>query len=111
MKRILFGISILLALPILAVAQAKPAAGQKLILEYVDGTELTVTTADKAVSKLGVGIVEGDAVPVGATIATGPATSAELKISPNGTIIKLAKSTSSPSPVSPRQSRIKTPSR
>jgi hypothetical protein len=94
MKRILFGFLIFIALPILAAAQGKSAAGQKLILEFVDGTDLTVTSADKSVSKLGVGIIEGDAVPVGSTIATGPDTSAELRLKPNGTIIKIAKSTS-----------------
>ena len=40
------------------------------------------------------GIVEGDDIPIGATIATGPGTSAELRLKPNGTIIKLAQSTS-----------------
>ncbi len=90
MKRFIFGLIIALALPALAASQGK---GQKLVLEFVDGPDLTVTAADKTVSKLGAGIAEGDEVPVGATIATGPATSAELRMKPNGTIIKLAKST------------------
>jgi hypothetical protein len=78
------------------VAQGKAAvaAGQKLVLEFVDGQNLSVTAADKSVKKLNVGIFEGDSVPVGSTIVTGPGTSAELKLVPNGTIIKLAKSTS-----------------
>jgi hypothetical protein len=94
MKRIVFGLLIILALPVLAAAQGKGAPGQKLILEFVDGPDLTVTASDKSVSKYGVGIVEQDAVPVGATITTGPSTTAELRLKPNGTIIKIAKSTS-----------------
>jgi hypothetical protein len=94
MKRLVSCLFIVLALPVLAAAQGKAAPGQKLILEFVDGPDLTVTAANKSVMKLGAGIAEGDEVPVGATIATGPATSAELRLKPNGTIIKLAKSTS-----------------
>jgi hypothetical protein len=96
MKRIIFGLLVLLLLPAFTLAQGKTAvsAGQKLVLEFVDGPDLSVTTADKSVKKLNVGIFEGDSVPVGATIVTGPGTSAELKLKPNGTIIKLAKSTS-----------------
>jgi hypothetical protein len=95
MKRILFGLLIVLVIPALASAQAKSAAtaAQKLILEYVDGPDLTVTAADRSVLKLNSGIFEGDEVPLGATIVTGPATSAELRLKPNGTIIKLAKAT------------------
>ncbi|MGA2545699.1 MAG: FecR family protein [Rectinemataceae bacterium] len=96
MKRIFFGLLILLLLPALSAAQGKTAvtAGQKLVLEFVDGPDLSVTAADKSVKKLNHGIVEGDSVPVGSTIVTGPGTSAELKLRPNGTIIKLAKATS-----------------
>ncbi|MDP3176653.1 MAG: FecR family protein, partial [Spirochaetaceae bacterium] len=97
MKRIAIGLLALLLLPALAAAQAKPSAsvasGQKLILEFVDGLELTVTGPDKSIMKFGAGIFEGDPVPVGSTIATGKTTSAELKLKPNGTIFKLAKST------------------
>ena len=93
MKRVSFPLLIFLALPFLAAAQAKPATGQKLILEFVDGADLTVTAADKSVLKLGSGIMEGDEIPVGATITTGASTSAELRLKPNGSIIKLAKST------------------
>ena len=97
MKRIFFGLLALLLFSAFTVAQGKaasPAASQKLILEFVDGADLAVTTADKGVKKLGVGIFEGDEIPVGSTIATGASTTAELKMKPNGTILKLAKSTS-----------------
>jgi hypothetical protein len=96
MKRLLFGLLIILAIPAMAAAQGKAAdpAGQKLILEFVDGPDLSVIAADSSVKKLNAGILEGDAVPVGSTIVTGPGTSAELRLKPNGTIIKLAKSTS-----------------
>jgi hypothetical protein len=93
MKRISLALIILVAIPALAAAQAKPAAGQKLILEFVDGPDLTVTTADKSILKLNGGILEGDEIPSGATITTGQATWAELRLKPNGSIIKLAKST------------------
>jgi len=91
MKRIAFG---LIALLLLAPAVFAAPAAQKLILEFADGPDLTVVAADKSVMKLGVGIMEGDEVPVGSTIQTGPTTTAELAIKPNGTIVKLAKSTS-----------------
>jgi hypothetical protein len=90
MKRITAG---LIALLFLAAAAFAAPASQKMILEYVDGADLSVTTADKSVLKLGVGIFEGDELPVGSTVQTGPSTTAELRIKPNGTIIKLAKST------------------
>jgi hypothetical protein len=91
MKRIIAGLAALL---ILAPALAAAPATQKMILEFVDGPDLSVVAADKSVLKLGAGIVEGDEVPIGSTIQTGPSTTAELKIRPNGTIVKLAKSTS-----------------
>jgi hypothetical protein len=93
MKRILTGLVLALLLPAMVAAQAQPAAGQKLILEFVDGGEFTVTTADKAVLKINAGIFEGDPIPPGATIVTGPSTTAELRIKPNGSILKLANST------------------
>lgn len=94
MKRISFGLLVLL-LPALLSAQGKaPAAGQKLVLEFADGPDLKVTLANKNVLLLGTGIQEGDDIPVGATIATGTSTTAELRLKPNGSIIKLAKSTS-----------------
>ena len=93
MKRMLSVLAVVLCLPLLAGAQAKGAQAQRLVLEFVDGADFSVVTADKSLMKLGSGIVEGDFVPVGATITTGPSTSAELKLTPNGTIIRLAKST------------------
>jgi hypothetical protein len=95
MKRILLGLLIALALPAFLLAQAKPAAapsGQKLILEFVDGSDLTVTLGDK-VLKYGAGVLDGDELAPGSSIKTGATTTAELRIKPNGTIIKIAKST------------------
>lgn len=96
MKRILAGLGLALALPFLALGQAQPAAkaqGQKLILEYVDGEDFRVLAADKSTLKFNAGIVEGDEIPIGSTISTGASTTAELRIKPNGTIVKLAKNT------------------
>ncbi len=61
-------------------------------LVYVDGAEFTVTYADGTVFdfKKG-GINEGDLIPVGAMIKTGPKTLAELRIKPNRSIIKLSR--------------------
>jgi hypothetical protein len=91
MKRILIALCIALALPAFAAAAGK--ASQKLVLEFVDGSELTLTKPDKSVAKLGSGIFEGDEIPAGSVIATGAGTMAELKLKPNGTIIKIARST------------------
>lgn len=92
MKRIILGLALVLVLPTLALAQAKPAAaGQKLSLEFVDGGDLTVINADKSQLKFNVGVFEGDSIAAGATIITGKTTSAELKLVPNGSIIKLGK--------------------
>jgi len=93
MKRIAFALCVALLLPAIAFSQAKPAAGQKLILEFVDGPDLTVTTVDNSILKINAGIFEGDVIPVGATISTGPGTAAELRIKPNGSILKLANNT------------------
>lgn len=91
MKRITIAFLIVLAIPALAAAAGK--ANQKLILEFVDGSELTVTKPDKSVAKLGSGVFEGDEIAAGSVLATGASTSAELRLKPNGTIIKIAKST------------------
>ena len=50
MKRIIVGLLILFLLPALMAAQGKTAgaAGQKLILEFVDGPDLSVVAADKS---------------------------------------------------------------
>ena len=96
MKRILFALMIALALPTFMFAQTKPAAstpqGQSLILEFVDGNDLVVTIGDK-VLKYGAGVNDGDVLPVGCSITTGASTTAELRIKPNGTILKLSKGT------------------
>jgi hypothetical protein len=87
--------SIILAalLAILATAAFGQAA-QSMILEFVDGTDLTVIYPDSTAYTLRSGAVqEGDSIPVGSSVRTGPSTSAELRLSPNGTIVKLARST------------------
>ena len=97
MKRIIFALVIALALPGLIFAQAKPAttagATQSLVLEFVDGTGIQVKNPDGSILKYGAGINDGDSIKVGATIITDAKTTAELRLKPNGTIIKLAKST------------------
>jgi len=94
MNRILIGLAFILLLPALVVAQGKtaaPAGGETLLLSFVpDGSNLTVTTTDKKVLVYPTDIAEGDAIPSGAVVATGADTTAELKLRPNGTIIKLA---------------------
>jgi len=95
MKRT-FGILLIFTLIFSTFAQAKPATSQnvqKLVLEYVDGSELSVIEADGSILKLNAGIFEGDPLPLGSTISTGPNTTAELKLTPNGTLIKIARST------------------
>jgi hypothetical protein len=78
----------------LCAAMAFAQSGQSLILEFVDGNDLTVTYPNQTVYTMRSGAIqEGDAIPVGATIRTGTTTSAELRLSPNGTIVKLARST------------------
>ena len=67
---------------------------QSMILEFVDGTDLTVVYPDSTAYTLRSGAVqEGDSIPIGSSVRTGPSTSAEMRLSPNGTIIKLARST------------------
>lgn len=69
-------------------------AAQSMILEFVDGTDLTVVYPDSTAYTLRSGAVqEGDSIPVGSSVRTGPSTSAELRLNPNGTIVKLARST------------------
>lgn len=76
-----------------SAAQSAPAA-QALVLEFVDGEELTVVYPDSTTYSYASGSVqEGDKLPVGSTVKTGATTTAELKIAPNGTVIKLAKKT------------------
>ena len=78
---------------VLAMA-AYGQAGQSMVLEFVDGSDLTVVYPDSTAYTLRSGAVqEGDSIPVGSSVRTGPSTSAELRLSPNGTIVKLARST------------------
>lgn len=93
MKRIFTGLAILLVLPFLVVAQAATAqaGGQKFTLEFVDGSNLKVLQADKSELVFNVGVFEGDQIAPGATIITGGDTSAEFKLSPNGSIVKVGK--------------------
>jgi hypothetical protein len=80
-------------LALLAMA-AYGQAGQSMILEFVDGADLTVVYPDSTAYTLRSGAVqEGDTIPIGSSVRTGPSTSAEMRLSPNGTIIKLARST------------------
>ncbi|MCX7025395.1 MAG: FecR family protein [Spirochaetes bacterium] len=73
-----------------AFAQAK---GQRLILEFVEGDEVTIVGTDGSTASYGSGILEGDEIKIGSAITTGASTTVELKITPNGTILKLAAST------------------
>jgi len=93
MKRIFTALAILLVLPFLVVAQAATAqaGGQKFTLEFVDGSNLKVLQADKSELVFNVGVFEGDQIAPGATIITGSDTSAEFKLSPNGSIVKVGK--------------------
>jgi len=93
-KRILVALTVAFLLPFMVMAQAKVKT-QHLVLEFVGGKgkSLTVTAPDSSILKLNVGIFEGDEIPVGSTIKTGPQTTAELSIKPNGTIVKLAADT------------------
>jgi hypothetical protein len=70
------------------------AQTQTLVLEYVQGNDLTVTDARGAVfTYASGGILEGDLLAPGASLRTGPTTTAELRLKPNGTLIKIAKGT------------------
>ena len=83
-----------LALALASAAMAFAQAPQSLILEFVEGSNLDVVYPDSTTYSYKSGsIMEGDAIPVGATVRTGAGTSVELKLKPNGTVIKLAKMT------------------
>ncbi len=88
--RSMMTILLLALVPALAFAQAGPA----MILEFVDGTELTVVTPRGVTLAYPSGIAEEDAIAVGSLVKTGPSTTAELRLSPNGSLVKLAKGTS-----------------
>ena len=77
----------------LAAAQS-PRAAQALVLEFVDGDNLDIVYPDSTTFSYSNGsIQEGDTIPVGATVRTGAGTNVELRLKPNGTVIKLAKMT------------------
>ncbi|OHD78123.1 MAG: hypothetical protein A3J97_16570 [Spirochaetes bacterium RIFOXYC1_FULL_54_7] len=85
---------ILAALFALLATAAFGQAAQSMILEFIDGMDLTVVYPDSTAYTLRSGAVqEGDSIPVGSSVRTGPTTSAEMRLNPNGTIIKLARST------------------
>lgn len=92
MKRYLFAIPALLLIIAQASFAQASASGAELV--YVDGGEFTVTYRDGTVFDYRKGgVTEGDLIPVGASIRTGPKTMAELRLKPNKSIIKLSRGT------------------
>ncbi len=87
-RKILAILAALLA-PALLAAQGGPS----MILEFVGGSDLTVQTPSGTTLAYPSGIAEDDAIPVGSLVKTGPTTTAELRLKPNGTLVKLAKNT------------------
>jgi len=87
--------SFVFALLILLCGTAMAAAqSQSLILEYVQGNDLTVTDPKGTVfTYASGGIFEGDALAAGTILRTGPSTTVELRLKPNGTLVKIAKGT------------------
>lgn len=84
----------LLLLGVLSVFTWAQPANQSLVLEFVDGTEFSVTNPEGAQFFYAKGgILEGDTIPIGSIVSTGLNTQAVLKLKPNGTVIKLAKNT------------------
>jgi len=85
---------ILATLAFAGLSMVAAQAGQSLVLEFVEGNNLDVVYPDSTSFSYKSGsIMEGDTIPVGATVKTGAGTSVELKLKPNGTVIKLAKMT------------------
>ncbi|MEI6388373.1 MAG: hypothetical protein WCQ50_17270, partial [Spirochaetota bacterium] len=93
MKRIFIILALLTALPLAMMAQAASASagGQKFTLEFVSGKDLVVKAADGTSLSYPDGIGEGDTIASGSTIITGKDTTAECKLSPNGSIVKIGK--------------------
>ena len=87
-RKLLAILAIALA-PVLVFAQG----GAAMILEFVSGSELTVQTPNGLTLAYPSGIAEADSIPLGAIVKTGPGTTAELRLKPNGSIVKLARST------------------
>ena len=93
MKRVIALLALALALaPLGAFAQSGTAA-PSFVLEFVDGSTLTVVTPDGVTLAYGTGILEADSVPVGSTIKTGADTTAEFRMVPNKTLVKIARGT------------------
>ncbi|MBN1243829.1 MAG: FecR domain-containing protein, partial [Spirochaetales bacterium] len=93
MKRVIALLTLALAIaPFGAFAQSGSAA-PSFVLEFVDGSTLTVVTPDGVTLAYGTGILEADAVPVGSTIKTGADTTAEFRMVPNKTLVKIARGT------------------
>ncbi|HQG40229.1 MAG TPA: FecR domain-containing protein, partial [Spirochaetales bacterium] len=89
MRKLLLSFIVLLSLAV----WAQPV-NQTLVLEFVDGTEFSVTNPEGAQFFYAKGgILEGDTIPIGSIVSTGLSTQAVLKLKPNGTVIKLAKNT------------------
>jgi len=83
---------LLAAFALLAAVSVAAQAPQTLVIEFVDGVNLDVIYPDATSYSYRTGsVMEGDSVPVGAVVKTGAGTSVELKLKPNGTVIKLAK--------------------
>ncbi|HRZ90392.1 MAG TPA: hypothetical protein P5117_13005, partial [Spirochaetia bacterium] len=81
-SRKLLAILAALLAPALLAAQGGPS----MILEFVSGSELTVQIGGTTLAYPS-GIAEDDAIPVGALVKTGPTTTAELRLKPNGTLL------------------------
>ncbi|HAP43932.1 MAG: hypothetical protein A2087_11795 [Spirochaetes bacterium GWD1_61_31] len=77
-----------------AVMLAAQSANQQLMLDFVDGSNFSFVTPDGITYNYPNGVVEGDSIPVGAVVTTGTGTSVELRLQPNGTLLKLAADTS-----------------
>lgn len=93
MKRIFIILALLTALPLATMAQtgSATAGSQKFTLEFVGGKDLVVKAADGTSLSYPDGIGEGDIIAPGSTIITGKDTTAECKLSPNGSIVKIGK--------------------
>lgn len=81
----------LLLIPMLSAQQG---GNQKLLLDFVDGNNFSYFTEAGIEFKFPNGVMEGDEIPVGAILTTGANTTVELRIAPNGTVLKLAAGTS-----------------
>jgi len=93
MKRSFAAIIALALAAAIVPAQSRSQVGAEFV--FLDGNEFTVKTQDGTTweYKKG-GIVEGDIIPVGALVTTGPKTQAELRLLPNKSVIKIGRGTS-----------------